>query len=330
MALLNEKLDEDLSYYDFNMILVFIIQANNKYYTELAFTKLEKKFHVIDSTQNFDTLLLKQAIAYHNDVALQKILALIEENPTVLCQQPDTNRITPLEYAVRFANLTAIQLIFDKLKLIDLDGDIKACKTISQYEDFTILHFAAMSNNAEVTQLLLTKLGDNAVDFCKNTNKFDKTPLDYAAEWGNAELLQLFLTALQEEALDICQRINTDQGTIMHHAAYFGNFKLIKLILDTLGKEKFSVLCEKLNADEITPIHIIFGSNNIQSIKLILENIDAEKIRAICQTVNKFDITLLNYAINSANPEIVKLIINILSKEKFITQVTGVSFKVCK
>ena len=151
------------------------------------------------------------------------------------------------------------------LKFINIE-DVKQIENIAQTaernvfscEEYSILHFSAMSGNTDVFRNVYKRSSEK----CPKDH-WNNTPLLYAAKYGHFDLCQFILKNTDDKDL-----IHYDMIRVLYTAAGRGNFQMFKYVFDMIE--------DKNPADAIgwTPLHSAAAKGHFSICDLILENVE--------------------------------------------------------
>ncbi|TWU74163.1 hypothetical protein ED733_000145 [Metarhizium rileyi] len=139
----------------------------------------------------------------------------------------------------------------------------------------TSLHFAALTGQVEIAQLLLAN--GAKVDA---QNDFEYDPLKFAAEGGFPELLTLLLD--NQAAAD--NESGRDGNTAMHLAVACGHSKAAEILL-ARSSNAFKLI-HKVNTEGLSPMHIVARDGRLKLLSLMLRVEDRHREADSVSSVN--------------------------------------------
>lgn len=158
-------------------------------------------------------------------------------------------------------------------KVIEFLGDkaISAISKPSRTSKMNALHFAARKGNAEVLDLLLKLLGENAKEVVKHLDGFGCTPLLRASMEKHPTCINLLLKAHKDEAQTFAGMYH-ETGSALHWAARNNCNKSMELLVDVLQEDAKGIISLPVgHYGKRTPLHDVVKSNNQSKTNLFID-----------------------------------------------------------
>jgi ankyrin repeat protein/L-ascorbate metabolism protein UlaG (beta-lactamase superfamily) len=176
---------------------------------------------------------------------LQKVKALLAEDPALLDAEKAPNRKTPLHYAAQGGHKDVVEFLLDRGAQVsrpNIDGE-------------TPLHYAIGLDSPDVANLLVSRGADLAARTAGGI-----TPLRMAALWGNMAVV----TRILEKGADARETL-PNGDTLLHVSALIGPAEAIGLLAAK------GVPVNALNATGTTPLLVACTSGNVATAKALLD-----------------------------------------------------------
>ncbi|XP_058449448.1 ankyrin-3-like [Malaya genurostris] len=165
--------------------------------------------------------------------------------------------------------------------------------TSDKYEQ-TALHFAAISDNYEIVNILIEH---GASVMAKNTN--GKIPLYIAIEKNAKKVIEILLK--HEQATEMLLTSDKYEQTALHLAAISDNYELVNILIE----RGLSVMAKDIDGE--IPFHTAIQKNAKKVIEILLKH---EQATEMLLTSDNFGQTALHLAAISDNYEIVNILID--------------------
>lgn len=188
---------------------------------------------------------------------------------------------TPLLMTAQRGHLTNV------LTLIEYGADI----TVTNRDDFNILHIFAMQGNIDGIKLLFSnqKLSREVSDLLKQKNDDGQTPVQLATTGASKEVVDYLLAKTADLTM-----LDNDNNTLLHSAACTRDVKILQTILQRVLNENAT------NKHHQTPIELAIDRGFEQNVKYLIENnptyLSNQKAPSLIKTslnANQRSITLL-------------------------------------
>ncbi|OHT17082.1 hypothetical protein TRFO_41304 [Tritrichomonas foetus] len=271
---------------------------------------LKHRWIITDAKYDNTYSAFQIACLLQNTKIIELFLKYGNEN---LMENLPNNLITPIEYGIQNRNIHMVRILFDHLKLHDLDpnvlgkcfflfcleGDEKYFNKILEYDDtnityrmngMTAIHAAVLNNHINIVKKLRFLHGN----FVNQKDDVGQTPLHIAALNNCEEITTLFL---KNDEIDV--NIKDDNGeTPLFSAIRSNSVNIAKLLLENGADFKI------YNDDIIAPIHLTAKIGSVEMLELLLSYDPSQMLYKSGEGVLP-----IMYTINNPNYYIIKLIL---------------------